>query len=163
MNKKVLFVVQAAVIAALYTALTLVFYPISFGHTIFQFRISEALTVLPALLPASIPGLFVGCIISNLVGGFGLIDIIFGSLATLLAAIASYYLRKYPKLVPLPPVIFNALIVGSYLVYLYEMNVPLGVSMGWVALGELLSCYLLGYPLLLLMKKRMETIQKQRD
>lgn len=155
MSKKVLFIVQAAIIAALYAALTLIFLPISFGHNIFQFRVSEALTILPAFMPASIPGLFVGCIVSNLIGGFGLVDIIFGSLATLIAALFSRSLKKYPFLVPLPPVIFNALIVGTYLKYLYMFEVPLFVSMGWVALGELLSCYLLGLPLLFLLRKRL--------
>ncbi len=155
MSKKVLFIVQAAIIAALYAALTLIFLPISFGHNIFQFRVSEALTILPAFMPASIPGLFVGCIVSNLIGGFGLVDIIFGSLATLIAALFSRRLKKYPFLVPLPPVIFNALIVGTYLKYLYMFEVPLFVSMGWVALGELLSCYLLGLPLLFLLRKRL--------
>ena len=155
MSKKVLFIVQAAIIAALYAALTLIFLPISFGHNIFQFRVSEALTILPAFMPASIPGLFVGCIVSNLIGGFGLVDIIFGSLATLIAALFSRSLKKYPFLVPLPPVIFNALIVGTYLKYLYMFEVPLFVSMGWVALGELFSCYLLGLPLLFLLRKRL--------
>ncbi len=155
MSKKVLFIVQAAIIAALYAALTLIFLPISFGHNIFQFRVSEALTILPAFMPASIPGLFVGCIVSNLIGGFGLVDIVFGSLATLIAALFSRSLKKYPFLVPLPPVIFNALIVGTYLKYLYMFEVPLFVSMGWVALGELLSCYLLGLPLLFLLRKRL--------
>lgn len=155
MNKKVLFIVQAAIIAALYAALTLLLLPISFGHNIFQFRVSEALTILPALMPASIPGLFVGCIIANLIGGFGLVDIIFGSLATLIAALFSRCLKKYPFLVPLPPVIFNALIVGTYLKYLYMFDVPLLASMGWVALGEMLSCYLLGLPLLFILRKRL--------
>ncbi len=155
MHKKVLFIVQAAIIAALYTALTMLFLPVSFGHNIFQFRVSEALTILPALLPSSIPGLFIGCIVSNLLGGFGPVDIIFGSLATLLAALASHRLKKYPALVPLPPVVFNALIVGSYLKYLYMTNVPLAASIAWVALGELLSCYLLGLPLLFLLRSRL--------
>ncbi|NLN64088.1 MAG: QueT transporter family protein [Clostridiaceae bacterium] len=160
MNKKILFIVQAAIVAALYAALTLIFLPLSFGHNIFQFRISEALTVLPALLPASIPGLFVGCIVSNILGGFGPIDIIFGSLATLLAALVSRYIRNYPFLVPLPPVVFNGLIVGVYLKYLYMHDIPLAVSIGWVALGELLSCYLLGYPLLLVLNKRIDITAK---
>lgn len=154
MNKKILFIVQSAIIAALYTAVTLLFTPLSFGHNIFQFRISEALTVLPALIPASIPGLFIGCIISNMLGGFGPVDTVFGSLATLLAAIVSRRLRNHPYWVPFPPVVFNALIVGTYLKYLYMQDVPLLVSMEWVALGELLSCYLLGLPLLLLLRKR---------
>ncbi|HAA24931.1 MAG TPA: transporter, partial [Ruminiclostridium sp.] len=76
MNKGIAFIVQAALIAALYTALTLMFIPISFGHNIFQFRIAEALTVLPALVPSSIPGLFIGCLVSNMIGGFGPVDII---------------------------------------------------------------------------------------
>jgi len=154
MNKNILFIVQAAIIAALYTVLTIIFMPISFGHNIFQIRVAEILTILPALLPASIPGLFVGCIVSNIIGGFGPIDIIFGSIATLLAAFLSRCLRKYPVLVPLPPLVLNALIVGTYLKYLYMKDIPLAISMGWVALGELVSCYLLGLPLLLFLQKK---------
>lgn len=153
MHKKTLFIVQAAIIAALYTALTMIFMPISFGHNIFQIRVSEILTILPALMPASIPGLFIGCIVSNILGGFGPIDIIFGSLATLLSAFVSRSLRKYPALVPLPPLVFNALIVGTYLKYLYMMDVPLAISIGWVALGEFVSCYVLGLPLLLILRR----------
>lgn len=154
MNKKILFIVQAAIVAALYTALTMLFMPISFGHNVIQFRISEALTVLPALMPASIPGLFAGCVLSNILGGvFGFVDIFFGSLATLLAALVSRGLRKYSVLVPLPPVVFNALIVGTYLKYLYHVDVSLFVSIGAVALGEAVVCYALGYPLLLVLRK----------
>ena len=154
MNKNLLFIVQAAIIAAAYTALTMLFAPISFGHAIFQIRVSEALTVLPAITSASIPGLFIGCLVSNLLGGFGPIDIIFGSLATLIAAILSRKLRNTPWLVPLPPVIINALIVGSYLKFLYMQEVPLALSLGWVALGELIACYVFGLPLLFVMQKR---------
>lgn len=153
MHKKVIFIVQAAIIAALYAALTMLFLSFSFGYNVIQFRLSEALTVLPALLPSSIPGLFVGCIVANLLGGFGPVDIIFGSLATLLAALVSRSLRKYPALVPLPPIVFNALIVGTYLKYLYEMKVPLAFSIGAVALGETVVCYALGLPLLLVLRK----------
>jgi len=152
MNKKVLFIVQAAIIAAIYTVVTILIAPYSYG--IFQFRISEALTILPAVLPSAIPGLFVGCLVSNLIGGYGLIDMVFGSLTTLIAAVLSRKLRKYPYLVPLPPVILNAVIVGGYLKFLYFQDVPLLASMGWVALGQVLACYALGYPLLLLLTKR---------
>lgn len=152
MNKKVLFIVQAAIIAAIYTVVTILIAPYSYG--IFQFRVSEALTILPAMLPSAIPGLFVGCLVSNLVGGYGLIDMVFGSLTTLIAAVLSRKLRKYPYLVPLPPVILNAVIVGGYLKFLYFQDVPLLASMGWVALGQVLACYALGYPLLLLLTKR---------
>ena len=99
MNKNVLFVVQAALIAAVYTVLTVIIAPYSYG--IFQFRVSEVLTVLPAVIPSAIPGLFVGCLVSNLIGGFGIVDIIFGSLATLISAVLSRVLRKYPYMVPL--------------------------------------------------------------
>lgn len=159
MNKSVKFIVEAAMLAALYATLTLIF-PFSFGHNIFQLRISEALTSLPAIIPSSIPGLFVGCIIANMIGGFGPVDTVLGSLATLLSSLLSYSLRKYPVLVPLPPVIINALVVGSYLVLIYKMEVSLAASIGWVALGQLLSCYGLGLPLLFLLKKRMNDIKK---
>jgi len=152
MNKNVLFVVQAALIAAVYTVLTVIIAPYSYG--IFQFRVSEVLTVLPAVIPSAIPGLFVGCLVSNLIGGFGIVDIIFGSLATLISAFLSRVLRKYPYMVPLPPVVINAVIVGGYLHFLYFSDLPLLSCMGWVALGEILACYVLGYPLLLLLKKR---------
>mgnify|MGYP000415426835 CR=1 FL=1 len=152
MSKKVLFVVQAALIAAVYTVVTILIAP--YGYGIFQFRVSEALTVLPALMPSAIPGLFVGCLVSNLLGGYGPIDMIFGSLTTLIAAILSRKLRKYSYLVPLPPVILNAVIVGGYLKFLYYRDVPLLVSMGWVALGQVLACYVVGYPLLLLLTRR---------
>ncbi len=160
MKKNVLFLVQAAIIAAIYSALTLIFLPISFGHQIFQFRVSEALTVLPAILPSAVPGLFIGCVVSNLIGGFGPVDTIFGSLATLFAAIFSRLLRKQTYLVPLPPVILNAFIVGSYLKFLYFRSLPLAASVGWVALGELLACYMLGLPLLILLKKKVRWFDK---
>lgn len=163
MNKNLLFIVQAAVIAAAYTALTMLFAPISFGHAIFQFRVSEALTILPAITSASIPGLFIGCLVSNLLGGFGPIDIIFGSLATLIAAILSRKLKNAPWLVPLPPVIINALVVGSYLKFLYLQDVPLAASVGWVAVGQFLACYFVGYPLLIVLRKRFGGNQAEKQ
>jgi len=82
------------------------------------------------------------------------VDIIFGSIATLIAAVLSHLLRKKPFLVPLPPVIVNALIVGTYLKFIYLKEIPLIASIGWVAAGELIACYALGLPLLFLLKKR---------
>ena len=105
-NKKVLFTVQAAAIAAIYVVLTVLFAPIGFGSV--QVRFSEALTVLPYFTPAAIPGLFVGCFIGNILGGAIPLDIICGSLATLAAAGCSYMLRRKKYLVPLPPVVLNA-------------------------------------------------------
>lgn len=162
--KSTKFLVQAAVIGAIYAVLTLIFAPISFGHEIFQLRISEALTILPYFTPAAIPGLFVGCIVSNMIGGFGILDIVFGSLATLAAAFLSYLLRKHKILIPLPPIVLNALIVGTYLYYIFLSNpqsphVPLPAMMGWVGLGEVAACYILGYPLLLILEKYKKIFQ----
>ncbi len=140
--------VHAAFIAAVYAVLTIAFAPLSYGQI--QVRFAEALTVLPFFTPAAIPGLFVGCIVANFFGPGGMIDVVFGSAASLIAAYLSY---KMPAkwLVPLPPVIINGIIIGYMLNYLYQL--PLLVTMGWVALGQLLSCYLIGYPLLLLLEK----------
>lgn len=154
--KKTRFITEAAVIAAMYAALTIIFAPISFGQNgQIQVRVSEALTVLPMFTPAAIPGLFVGCLMANIYGGLGPIDMIFGSLATLIAALLSYKMpRKY--LVPLPPVIVNGIIIGIELNYLYQ--VPLLISMATVAFGELVACYGLGYPLILLLEKSKKVI-----
>ena len=124
MNKKsTLYITQAAVIAALYVALTYVSNALGLAYNAIQFRLSEVLTVLPVFTPAAVPGLVIGCIISNLSSPFGLTDIICGSLATFLAAVSSYCLRNVkikntPFVATLPPVIFNALIVGLEIWYL---------------------------------------------
>lgn len=152
MKKSVLFMTQAGVIAALYAALTLCLSPISFG--IFQCRISEALVVLAAFTPAAIPGLTLGCLISNAIGlamGVniaGAWDILFGTLATLLASLCSYALRqirffKLPILSTLPPVIFNAVIIGAELSYV--LNIPLWFCMlVEVGIGEAIACCIIG-------------------
>ena len=109
-NKNVTFLTQAAMIAAIYVVLTYVFAPFSFGEI--QVRISEALTILPVFTPAAIPGLFIGCLIGNILGGAILPDIIFGSIATLIGAFFTWKLReKSPYLAPVPPIIANILIV----------------------------------------------------
>lgn len=143
------FITQAATISAIYIALSWIFAPISFGHNLFQFRISEALTVLPLFTPAAIPGLFIGCALSNLlIGGLGIIDLVLGSAATLTAAFLSYLLRKKNKLISLaPPVIINAIVVGTYLNYLISPEINVLINIGWVFLGQVVSCYFLGLPL----------------
>lgn len=122
----------SAVIAALYAAMTLLLAPISYGPI--QLRLSEAMTLLPILLPQAVPGLFVGCLIANLYTGM-LTDIIFGSLATLLAAIGTYLLRKKPLLAAACPVAANAVIVG--LVLSMSFNLPVAPTMLEVGIGEL--------------------------
>lgn len=150
-DKRVLFLIQAAVIAALYAVLTLVLMPFSYG--VMQIRVSEALTILPYFTPAAIPGLFIGCLLSNLIGPYGVIDAVFGGAATLLAAVGSYLLRNRPMLVPLPPVITNGLIIGPMLHYVYCVPFTLWACILWVGLGELISCYVIGLPLMKLLKK----------
>jgi len=149
--KNTKFIIQAAVIAAVYATLTIALMPFSYG--VMQVRVSEALTILPFFTPAAIPGLFIGCIVSNMVGPYGLLDMVLGSSATLIAAVCSYYLRGKPFLVPLPPVIANGVIIGGMLYYAYAVPMPLIACMLWVAAGELIACYVIGYPLLKILKK----------
>ena len=135
-------VTQGAIIAALYVALTLIFAPISFGEM--QVRISEALTILPLFTPAAIPGLFLGCVLGNLLGGAIPLDVIFGSVATLIGAVGGYLLRKNRWLVPLPTVLANAVIVPFVLRYGYGVELPVLLMAAYVAVGEIVSCYGLG-------------------
>lgn len=144
-------IVQASLIAAIYAALTLLIQPLAYGPV--QFRISEVFTVLPAVMPAAIPGVFIGCLLANFLGGYGMIDIVFGSLATLLAGISTWLLRKHKFLAPLPPVFFNATIVGSYVYWLFDQTYPWPVTMLSIALSEAVICYGLGLPLLSLIKR----------
>lgn len=157
-DKKVLFTVQAAAIAAVYVVLTIVFAPISFGEV--QVRFAEALTVLPYFTPAAIPGLFIGCIIGNMSGGAIPADIICGSLATLIGAVASWKLRKVKYLVPLPPILANTLVVPYVLYYGYGINLPIPFMMLTVGAGEVLSCGVLGFVVLSALDKYKNVIFK---
>lgn len=146
-NKKTLFITQAALIAAIYVVLTQVFQPLSYGPI--QVRFAEALSVLPYFTPAAIPGVTIGCAISNLLSpSLNIFDVIFGSLATLLAAIFSYKIRRYKLLVPIPPIVFNMLIIPWVL--RYAINVPDSIPflMLTVGLGELIAAGILGLVLL---------------
>ena len=133
---------QGAVIAALYVVLTLVFAPISFGEV--QLRVAEALTILPMFTTAAIPGLFVGCVIANLLGGAVIWDVIFGSLATLVGAVFSYMLRKNRWLVPIPAILANTVVVPFVLKYAYGVDLPIPLLMVYIMLGEIAGCYILG-------------------
>ena len=142
-NKNVTFLTQAAMIAAIYVVLTLLFRPISFGEI--QVRISEALTILPLFTPAAVPGVFVGCLIANIIGGGILPDIIFGSLATLTGAVFTYLLRNQSRfLAPLPPILANALIVPFVLRFGYQVPLPIPFMMLTVGIGEVISCGVFG-------------------
>ena len=157
-------------IAALYAVLNLIVAATPVGSLAFgpvQFRISEALTVLPAVTSAAIPGLFVGCIISNLLGmiwgwGGGVMDVVFGSLATLAAAMLSYAWRSRRALVPLPPVVINAVVVGLVLYFFLmgtEDAMPLGLIILSIAAGQAVVCYGLGLPLLAILSKRKPAVK----
>ncbi len=145
-SKKVLHLVQGAAIAAIYVVLVLIFNMWSFGPI--QFRIAEALTILPFFTPAAIPGLFVGCLLANLIGNAILADIIFGSLATLIGALGSYALRKQKWLVPLPPILANTLIVPFVLKFGYGAEEAIPFMMLTVGLSEVIVCGIIGLILL---------------
>ena len=143
-NKKVLRITQAAMIAAIYVVLTVFISAFNLASGAIQVRISEALTILPVFTPAAIPGLFLGCLISNLVTGCMPLDVVFGSLATLIGACGTYALRKHKWLAPLPPIVANTIIVPFVLRYVYLAEGTLPFFMLTVGIGEVISCYLLG-------------------
>lgn len=150
MKKGTAYTVQAALIAAIYAALTYAVAPLSFGAT--QFRISEALTVLPVFTPAAIPGLAVGCVIANIGSPYGPIDILLGTTATILAALMtrltrSVKFKNIPLLSLLFPTIFNGIIIGAEIMIFTPGNagiVGFLTSASGVALGEIVVCYTLG-------------------
>ena len=142
-NRKTAFMTQAAMIAAIYVVLTYLFAPFSFGEI--QVRIAESLTILPLFTPAAIPGLFIGCLIGNILGGAILPDIIFGSLATLIGAVFTFLLRNQNKFLgPVPPIVANTLIVPHVLYYAYGINLPIPFLMLTIGIGEVISCGVLG-------------------
>lgn len=169
-NTRVRFLTEAAMIAAGYTVLTLLAMMLNLAYGPVQFRFSEALTVLPVLTPAAVPGLAVGCLLSNLWSSMGALDIIFGTAATLLAALTTYMVRNIrekgiPILAPLPPVLFNALIVGVEITivspggFVFPAFLANALSVG---LGELAVCYVLGLPLLVALEKAMGAYKNGR-
>lgn len=173
-NKKVLYLTQAAMIAALYVVLTHAANTLSLASGAVQIRFSEALTILPFFTPAAIPGLFIGCLISNLTTGCMIMDTIFGSIATLLGAFGTYgigSLLKKPSasgkkstaqaaafakkcLLALPPVIANTVIVPFVLKYAYGVPTPIWLNALTVGAGELISCGILGMLLLVVLEKQ---------
>ena len=160
--RNIRFLTQAGLVAAIYTALCMVLHPISFGFGGIELRVSEALTLLPAIMPAAVPGLFVGCLLSNILGGATLLDIVFGSLATLLAAISARALKNirfkgFPFFSLIMPVIFNGLIVGAELTFLLPTDkgklITFVVYALEVAAGELAVCIAGGIPLFYAVRK----------
>lgn len=162
-KQKTNFIVKSAFIGALYAVLTIALGPISFGNLGIEFRISEALTILPVFTFAAVPGLFCGCIIANLVGmafsGLGIVDVVFGSLATLIAAVLSYFLRNkkikgFPLLSFLPPVLSNAIIIGLELKIILPDVFPSFIYAFFIiGIGELGTVFILGVPLYYIISK----------
>ena len=138
------FITQAAAIAAVYTVLTALAAGFGLASGAIQVRFSEALTVLPFFTPAAIPGLTIGCLISNIVTGCALPDVIFGTLATFLGAIGSYALRKNRFLVSIPPIVSNMIIIPFVLTYVYHIPGGIPYFMLTVGAGEVISCLVFG-------------------
>lgn len=166
-SKKVRSLAAAAAVAAMYAALTYLSAAMNLAYGPVQFRVSEALTVLPVFTPAAVPGLALGCFIANLTSPFGVVDWVFGTLASLIGATGTLALSKVkfrgiPLLAPLPPVVSNALIVGLELSCFSDAgvfslaNASLGAFLAGalsVGLGELAVCYALGVPLMIAVEK----------
>ncbi|MFV0467246.1 MAG: QueT transporter family protein [Lachnospiraceae bacterium] len=152
-NKNVRFITQAAMIAALYVVLTLFANSLGLASYAIQVRFSEALTILPFFTAAAIPGLWVGCVLANLLTGSMPLDIVFGSLATLIGAIGTYMLRRNKWMAPIPPIVANTLIVPLILAFVYQFEGSIPYFMVTVGIGELISCGILGMILLQVMNK----------
>lgn len=146
MNKKTKYLVQSGVIAAIYVVLAQVFGFMGFGPI--QFRIAEALTVLPFFTPAAIPGVFIGCLLANILYGGVLLDVVFGSLTTLLAAYLSYRLRKNKWMVTVPPILLNAAIIPFVLKYGYGVPDGIPFMMGTIFIGQFIVVGIIGMVML---------------
>ena len=142
--KKTRFITEAAIIAALYVVFTLLASALGLSSYAIQVRFSEALTIMPFFTPAAIPGLTIGCLISNIVTGCALPDVIFGTLATFLGAIGSYALRKNRFMVSIPPIVSNMIIIPFVLSYAYHIPGGIPYFMLTVGAGEVISCLLFG-------------------
>ncbi len=145
MNRRTKYLVHAALIAALYVVLTIISNAAGLASGVIQVRISEALTILPAFTPAAIPGLFIGCLLSNTVTGCLPWDIVFGSIATLIGALGTWAVRKRnPFLYPLFPIVSNCVIIPFILQYVYQFEGSYFYFMLTVGIGEVISCGVLG-------------------
>ena len=146
--------VRGSMIAALYVALTLVSSAFGLSSGVIQLRLSEALCILPFFCPEAVPGLFIGCLLANFLSSALPLDILFGSIATLLGALGARALRRHPLLVPLPTVLANAAIIPPVLIFVYGVADIYPFILLTVTVGEVLSVYALGLPLLFALQKR---------
>ena len=160
-HSKVQFTVHDALIAAIYVVLTYFISAFNLASGAIQVRISEALTILPYFTPAAIPGLFVGCLLANLLTGAAIYDVIFGSLATLIGAVGTYFIGKRVKwLSALPPIAANTVIVPLVLKYAYHLDGTVPFFALTVFIGEFVCCGILGTVLLYAIPKRLAAQMK---
>ncbi len=152
-KSNVRYLVQSATIAAIYVVLTLIANMFGLANYAVQVRFSEALTVLSAYMPSAIPGLTIGCLIANLLTGALALDIVFGSIATLIGAIFTYIFRRDKWFAPIPPIVSNTLIIPFILAFVYKFEGSVWYFMLTVGLGEILSCGILGYILMSVIKR----------
>lgn len=160
MNRNLRFLCRGALVAALYVALTWLCALVGLDKGVIQMRLSEALCVLPAFTGAAVPGLFVGCLLANLLTGSALPDIIFGSLATLIGALGAYFLRRRKWLVPLPTVLANTLIIPFVLRFAYGAEGTIPYFMLTVGAGEIISAYICGMLLYAALERRAANLFK---
>ena len=161
MNKKVKFITQSAAIAALYIVLTVFISAFGLASGVIQIRISEALCILPYFSLSAVPGLFIGCLVSNLITGCALWDVVFGSVATLLGAIFTYLLRNKSKyFAPIGPIISNAVIIPFVLINVYGTKDAWWFLFLTVGIGEIISCGIFGIILLNIIEKNKKLIFK---
>lgn len=148
----------AAIIAAMYVVLTYVAKLFGLDSGMIQVRFSEMLCILPMFTSAAVPGLAIGCLIANILGGAVILDVVFGPVATLIGAFGTYLLRKRKWIAPLPPVLANALIVPFVLAYGYGMSEAIPFMMLTVGIGEIISIYALGMVFYFALEKRAKGI-----
>jgi len=154
-------ITRVGLLAAVYFVLTVTPPFSSFAYGPVQVRVAEALVVLPAVTLDAVPALFIGCLAANLAGGLGPVDFVFGSLATLVAACLASRVRS-PWLVPLPAIILNALVVGTYLPLILGLSTPLWLSWAYIAAGEAAAAAGLGLPLLFFVRSRPDLVRLLR-
>lgn len=159
MKERTLYLTRAALIAALYVILTFLSQLFGLASGVIQFRLSEALTIMPLIYKEAIPGLWIGCVLSNILTGCAMWDVVFGSLATLIGALGTYYIgRKKPILGPVFPILSNMIIVPFVLQMVYGASESYFFLLATVGLGEVVCCGILGSGLYKAYKKAYKNI-----
>ncbi len=162
-NKNTRFFTQAALIGAMYVVLTYLVNLLGLASGAIQVRLSEALCVLPMFTPAAVPGLFVGCLLANLLTGCAPWDVVFGSIATLLGALGTYLIGKHCKgkarlTAPIPPIVANTLIVPLVIRYVYNAPDSLPSLFATVGAGEIISCGVCGLALMAVLDQKKDIL-----